>query len=319
MNNQLTVKLSSPAQIAFVVKDREKARAFYSTHFGIGPWRVAELEYPEIMVRGKKSAYKMALASFAWGNDVDLCLVQPLSGGSLYSEFLEEGREGLHHLAFDFPKEEKERVLAELKPKGIEVIQGAVSSFGTGASFAYLNTDQMGGAIFEVRYRPSKNPPHFYKLVPEDASQQAKVKLRLPSQVGLVVKDLDKTIEFYSSTLGFGPWQIGEVEFLEILVRGQQSRCKLRIATAELGAGMELELISPLSGNSLYSEFLAQGKEGFHHLSFDFTRDGVEQALAALQEEGIEILQSAKNADGSFAYLNTAQIGGAIFKLRHKP
>jgi methylmalonyl-CoA/ethylmalonyl-CoA epimerase len=320
MNHKGKIKLPAPAQIAIVVKDREKTKEFYNSTFGIGPWRLAELEYPDIVVRGQKSAYRVGLAMVEWG-EADLCLVQPLSGHSLYSEFLDEGKEGLHHLAFDLTKEGKEQALADLKEEGIEVLQGAVSSLGTGASWAYLSTDKIGGAFFELRYRPSKIPPAIYQLAPPYVGPEPKVKLPLPSQIGSVVKDLDKIMAFYSSTFGIGPWQVAEMDYPEIMVCGRKSSYKLRIANADLG-GMDIELVQPISGTSLYSEFLDQGREGFHHLTFDLTRDEIEQAIVTLKEEGIEVIAGAMNASGtgpSFAYLNTDKIGGAIFKLRHKP
>jgi catechol 2,3-dioxygenase-like lactoylglutathione lyase family enzyme len=312
------VRLPAPDQIAFVVKDRDKTMSFYSSTFGIGPWRVAELEYPEIIVRGQKSAYRVGLASVPWGY-ADLCLVQPLSGKSLYSEFLEEGKEGLHHLAFDLTKEGKEQALADLKEVGIEVIQGAVSRFGTGSSFAYLDTDKTGGAIVELRYRPSKNPPHFYKLVPMDAgAEAAEVKLPPPCQIGLVVRDLKKIVEFYSTAFGLGPWRELEYQHSSVGGRGRQSFYTLKTASADLGEGYELELAQPLTGRSLYSEFLDQGREGFHHLTFDIDKDQMKQAVAALARKGIEIIHEALCAPGGerFAYLNTDKVGGTLFKLR---
>lgn len=320
MNDKGKVKLPPPAQIAIVVKDREKTREFYSSTFGIGPWRLAELEYPDIIVRGRKSAYRVGLAMVEWG-EADLCLVQPLSGHSLYSEFLDEGKEGLHHLAFDLTKEGKEKALLALKEEGVEVLQGAMSSLGTGASWAYLSTDKIGGTFFEIRYRPSKIPPQIYRQAPPYVGPEPKVQLPLPSQIGSVVKDLDKTMEFYSSTFSIGPWRITEMDYPEIMVRGRKSSYKKRIAIADLG-GMDLELVQPISGTSLYSEFLDQGREGFHHLTFDLTRGAIEQAIVDLKEEGIEVIQGAMNVSDmsdSFAYLNTDKIGGAIFKLRHRP
>ena len=321
MNDKGKVKLPAPAQIALVVKDRERTRKFYSSTFGLRPWRLAELEYPEIVVRGRKSAYRVGLAMVQCG-EADLCLVQPLQGHSLYSEFLDEGKEGLHHLAFDLTKEGKEKALADLREVGIEVIQGAVSSLGTGASWAYLSTDKIGGAFFEIRYRPSKTPPPIYQLAPTDEESEPKVKLPAPSQIGSVVKDLDRVMVFYSFTFGIGPWRVREAEYPEIMVRGRISSYKLIIANADLGGGIDLELVQPISGRSLYSEFLDQGREGFHHLTFDFTREAMEHAITNVKEEGIEVIQGAMNSAGageSFAYLNTDRIGGTIFKLRQRP
>lgn len=78
-----------------------------------------------------------------------------------------------------------------------------------------------------------------------------------------------------------------------------------------------MELVQPLSGKSVYSEFLQQGKEGFHHLSFDLSQEAMEQALTVLKEIGIEVIQRNGSGPGQgFAYLNTDQVGGTIFKFR---
>lgn len=39
-----------------------------------------------------------------------------------------------------------------------------------------------------------------------DEKITGKVKLPPVAQVGMVVKDIDKVIQFYSSTFGIGPW-----------------------------------------------------------------------------------------------------------------
>ena len=161
MGSEVRLKLPAPSQIAFVVKDREKTMEFYSSAFGIGPWWLVEQDYPEIMVRGRKSSYKIRIATADLGG-MDLKLIQPISGRSLYSEMMDEGKEGFHHLTFDLTLEEKEQAIAGLKEKGIEVIEDGVSVLGTGANCVLLNTDKVGGAIFKLRYRPSAaRPPTF--------------------------------------------------------------------------------------------------------------------------------------------------------------
>ena len=122
MNQEGKLKFTFPTQIALVVKDCEKTKEFYST-LGIGPWWLVEQDYPEIIVRGRKSSYKIKIATADWGG-MDLKLVQPLSGRSLYSEFLDQGREGFHHMTFDLAKEEREQVIANLKKEGYEVYRG---------------------------------------------------------------------------------------------------------------------------------------------------------------------------------------------------
>ena len=154
MEDEGKVKLPALGHIGVVVKDMDKAMEYYSSTYGIGPWRVVEVDYPEVVVRDKKYPWKVKVA-FADLGPVELELLQVISGRSIHSEFLDEGREGLHHLGFHVAKEEKERIIARLAEEGIGVIQGATSRVH-GGSYAYLDTDKTGGIIIELVHIPSE-------------------------------------------------------------------------------------------------------------------------------------------------------------------
>lgn len=144
-------KLPGVFQIGVVVKDLEKTMEFYTSTFGIGPWKTLEMERKEVMVRGKKSPYKVKMGFASFG-PVELELIQLVSGRAIYSEFLEKGREGLHHLGFRVTKEEKEKIEAGLAEEGIAVAEGAKTVLYSG-SYSYLDTDKTGGVIFELIHR----------------------------------------------------------------------------------------------------------------------------------------------------------------------
>ena len=139
MDDNGAVKLPAVGQVGIVVKDLDKIIEYYSSTFGIGPWRVIEVDRPEVMLRGQKYPYRARYA-FANLGPVELELIEVISGRSIHSEFLEEGREGLHHLGFFLAREEKERILAKLSDQGINVTWGS----------GYLDTERMGGVIFEL-------------------------------------------------------------------------------------------------------------------------------------------------------------------------
>jgi catechol 2,3-dioxygenase-like lactoylglutathione lyase family enzyme len=148
-----------------------------------------------------------------------------------------------------------------------------------------------------------------FAMTADDVKQQ----LQLPGvgQIGVVVEDLDRTIAFYESTFGLGPFDIREVEAPNVWDRGEEKHIKARLAFATLGQ-VELELIQILEGDSFHLEFLRKHGEGIHHLGF-FVRDfaaKLEQAKAM----GFELLQ--RDPFGRlYAYLDTRQHGGIIFEL----
>ena len=73
-----------------------------------------------------------------------------------------------------------------------------------------------------------------------------------------MVKDLDKTIEYFSS-LGIGPFEpLQRPPMVERRVRGKPADYKLKIALAQLGQ-IQLELIQPVQGECVQNEFLDIG------------------------------------------------------------
>jgi len=302
-----------------VVEDTEKVREYYSAAFGLGPWWTVEQDYPKIVIRGHESAYKIRVATTDLGG-IDLKLIQLLSGRALYSEFLDKGHGGFHHLTLDLARGERDVLLSSLQGEGYEVIEDGESVLGTGANCVLLDTDKTGGVIFKLRYRPAKAVPAAFRMVPPEANQTRRVKWPAPSQIGSVVKDLDRTMAFYAFRFGVGPWRLAELDYHEIGAEGRELSCRIRTASVDW-SGIELELVQPASGDSLYSAFLAEGREGLHHLTFDFTGEAMEQTLADLKKEGIEAIQRAGNASASdrLSFLKTDKMGGAVFKLRQIP
>jgi methylmalonyl-CoA/ethylmalonyl-CoA epimerase len=141
------VKEGDIIQIAHVVRDIDAAMKHYWETFGIGPWDVYTFAPPAVrdsMVRGKPSNHAYLLA-VTWKNEVQLELMQPLSGRSIYDECLESKGEGLHHLKLYFP--DCAAALAKFRNRGIDVIQsGKIDA----DEFYYLDTEKALGYVIEV-------------------------------------------------------------------------------------------------------------------------------------------------------------------------
>ena len=139
-------------------------------------------------------------------------------------------------------------------------------------------------------------------------------RLKLPpvEQVGIVVHDVDRTIDFFASVFGWGPWSVIELDMKDCLYRGEICDARLKLAFAQSGS-VELELIQVLEGETIHTEFLREKGEGLHHLRFKV--DDLDAKLADLEKEGIEVT-FRKNLNGvDFAYLNTDMFGGITIEL----
>ncbi|MBW1739488.1 MAG: VOC family protein, partial [Deltaproteobacteria bacterium] len=98
----------------------------------------------------------------------------------------------------------------------------------------------------------------------------AKVKATELTQVGLVVKDVQKTAENYWNILGIGPWDIYELHapvLSDVVYHGKPTQFSMKLGVAMVGK-VQLGLFEPVSGDSIYSDFLAEYGEGLHHLQF---------------------------------------------------
>ncbi|MCK4791297.1 MAG: VOC family protein [Desulfobacteraceae bacterium] len=137
--------------------------------------------------------------------------------------------------------------------------------------------------------------------------------VRLPplDHIGVVVKDIDKTVEFLSSTWGLGPWEILEYapsdDELEI---GEPYRIKL--AFASLGSA-RLELIQPLDGKSLWSEFLENKGEGIQHIAFMVSK--WDEMVPRLKDESRNVVAGGIiSGEKRWRYYKT-DTGGITFQL----
>jgi methylmalonyl-CoA/ethylmalonyl-CoA epimerase len=132
-------------------------------------------------------------------------------------------------------------------------------------------------------------------------------------QIGLVVRDLEKTADFYNSTFGIGPFSsAAEWKFDDIIMRGKPTDSRIKLAFADSGP-LQIELIQPLEGENIYTEFLRSGNEGLHHLGFEV--DNFEGMLAKFKRRDIEPIFWKNFGFMAFAYLDTGKIGGVIVEL----
>jgi methylmalonyl-CoA/ethylmalonyl-CoA epimerase len=127
-----------------------------------------------------------------------------------------------------------------------------------------------------------------------------KLELKSVDHIGIVVRDCDKVIESWSALFGMGPWTFREMGGGSV---------KLRVAAGYLGS-IRIDLIQPVAGKVLHSEYLEEHGEGLHHLGFYV--DDVDAAAASLVKMGSKILI---NNPGNYVYLDTGGPGGVIFEL----
>ena len=133
--------------------------------------------------------------------------------------------------------------------------------------------------------------------------------LKTVDQVSFAVKDIDETIESWSSMYGIGPWTFAENGGKDAKGRPW----KIRMAFAYLGP-VQIELVQCTEGRIFQSRFLDTWGEGLHHLGFYV--DDLDAQVEKLVAKGAKLFV---HDPGRFAYLDSGGPGGAIFELMQRP
>ena len=144
--------------------------------------------------------------------------------------------------------------------------------------------------------------------------------------VGLIVGDLDKTLEYYqslglvSSFLEFpeeGPRPAFEIhgETRDVPNSSRKGRGKVRIT--RMGP-LPIEMIQPGEGSSnANSEFFDSKGDGIAHIAFFV--DDLEMETAKLVEKGVPILLTERVQNRvTMHYFDTRKLGGLVLELKQK-
>ena len=139
-------------------------------------------------------------------------------------------------------------------------------------------------------------------------------------QLGVVVRDLDAAMAYWTVKMRVGPFFVfNKVEVLEFSYPGgaidTEKPFEGRIALANSGP-LQIELIDQRSPErTSYSDFLAAGHEGLHHVGF-FTEHHDDLRLRGLSA-GLTIEQEGVlfGPEGKFTYFATSAHPGTIQEI----
>jgi methylmalonyl-CoA/ethylmalonyl-CoA epimerase len=177
LENQPILNINRAQQVAFVVYDVDKTIERLWDVFGVGPWTIDIRDYTsardnemikDMRYHNKPGRFSYKLAETTLGpNGFILEYIQPLAGENIYSDFLREHGEGMHHIGWHVVNSEEEfaRVTSILEGQGFPCLQSARVY---ASQMAYFDTTSMLNAILEVSYRdPAKKRPASHSMYPD--------------------------------------------------------------------------------------------------------------------------------------------------------
>jgi methylmalonyl-CoA/ethylmalonyl-CoA epimerase len=138
-------------------------------------------------------------------------------------------------------------------------------------------------------------------------------------QIGIVVRDLETTMQRYVDDYGIGPWDIVEFhpeDAPDLHEHGKRVGRSWCLASTMIG-GVQWELIEPLDDESVYARFLAEKGESVHHIAL--APSNFDEAVAAQAERGNELVLSGTFSGYRLTYLATDRDLGVIAEIFSPP
>jgi hypothetical protein len=135
----------TPVQIAWVTKDLDATEKALTTLLGAKKWiRVPDVHFGSdtCTYRGRPADF-FAHISFSYAGDTQLELIAPVTGESVYSEFLDRAGPGLHHICVEADDAGEATAGADLVQRG--VMPG-------GMEFAYVTAEAAGVPYIEIAH-----------------------------------------------------------------------------------------------------------------------------------------------------------------------
>ncbi|HEY0209762.1 VOC family protein [Acerihabitans sp.] len=135
-------------------------------------------------------------------------------------------------------------------------------------------------------------------------------------QIAHLVENLDDAMAHYYQACDIGPWDVytyGPHNIRNSLYRGNPAEHIYKIAVCWVN-GIQMELMQPVSGYSIYDEYIEKHGYGLHHLKLYF--QDCTQAIARYEARGYQVVQSGNIGDDVFYYLDTEErFQGAVIEL----
>lgn len=130
------------SHLGYAVENLEAAASFYRDNFGVE-------------IRGPEPVEEQGIVAAMFGvGDSSVELLQPTGPNSPVGKFLTKRGEGFHHVAFEV--EDLDSALAELKEKGVELIDEEPKTGVGGTRTAFVHPKGAFGVLTELVELPDK-------------------------------------------------------------------------------------------------------------------------------------------------------------------
>lgn len=137
------------------------------------------------------------------------------------------------------------------------------------------------------------------------------------AQIGWVVPDIHATVKFLSNAMGisFPEPEHGRAQDLDMSYNGKIVEAEW-LSTQTYNGGTFIELIQPLSGQSMFHDYLAKYPAGgVQHLAFRLPVSGFDKVISELQEQGYAIISEVDHPIARMKFFDTYETLGVVTEI----
>ena len=137
------------------------------------------------------------------------------------------------------------------------------------------------------------------------------------SQIGWVVPDIHAAVKFFQNAMGitFPEPQRYSAEELGISYYGKVVPSE-GLTTQTYNGGTFIELIQPISGENVFSDYLNKYPQGgVQHMAFKLPVSGFEKIKSELLKQGFELMSTVDHPIARMAFFDTYKILGVATEI----
>jgi methylmalonyl-CoA/ethylmalonyl-CoA epimerase len=135
------------------------------------------------------------------------------------------------------------------------------------------------------------------------------------TQIGLVVKDIEKSLDAYCEVFGIARPSViitDDFDFAQTRYRGLPSKARAKLAFLDMGQ-VQIELIQPDGQPSTWQEALDSNGESVHHIAFQIKNTAA--VVKDLANHEIQIVQQGQYKGGMYTYVDSTDKLGVVLEL----
>jgi hypothetical protein len=337
------------SQVAIVTYNFEKTVSNLVKYLGIGPFKCWHYK-PPMLFNSKlygQDNYCTLKVAIAFVGKMQIEVIQPLEGQSLYQEYLSTHGEGIQHLLLDTGKLSLEQSIQKLAAVNCVVDQEAMLNMPIQIGFFYLpSTPRFLANLLNPKFvyinteAQEKTTYELLKLPPfisfKTGITLAKADYCIPEKnnkinsslannfidkifkIGIITADIEKTIYNYVEQLGISNWRIYHLDNTKLShtqIRGKNANFSIKSAVTYVG-DILLEIVQPLEGQSIYQELLEKHGEGANYIGVSSDKLSFSELIDHFSKLGFSSAMSGKLKNAyDFTWLDTKDIAKMMIEV----